>query len=405
MKKGTFLRNLVGNVAALALGLSIAALVAEGAARVLGVGAPAELDPSFDRESHYLMPERTRAHLYGGGDEEPLKVAIIGDSFTVGQANQWYDAFPARLERLLNLNDGVRPVRVTAYARKGMSTADQRRFLYPAIEEGTDLMILAIFLNDTEDVTDPELDEWKRRMYVRPLEGWKLTLAKRSRAVSWLYQRWEMARCHRAQIEFTAHCFDKAYRGWGRFSDAVARFGKVTRQAEVPLVAVVFPPMAHLDPERYPYDYAHDQIEEELTLREIPFLDLRPTFVGRDTRRMAAYPGIDAHPSEIGHRLAAHEIFRYLLREQYLPLDYVPRRSTLERRSDWLLQVRRMRSIAFVDEVERSEVKADDPKPKKWRKALRARRRAAAQNGAAPAAEATPAPAQEPDQQPSGGTQ
>lgn len=391
-------RAILGNLAALGVGLAVAGLISEGVARWRGVGGPAGLDPAFDREAVYVLPEASRASPYAAGAEDPLKVAVIGDSFTVGQANQWYDAFPARLERLMNLNDGVRPVQVVAYARKGMSTADQRRFLFPAIRDGADLILLAVFLNDTEDAMDPEIHEWKARLRPRVPAGWRLALLKRSRSLSWLYQRWELARCHRAQLEFTAYCFDEAYRGWGRFSDAVARFGSVTRAEGVPLVAVVFPPMAHLAEGVYPYDYAHEKIEAKLAENDIPFLDLRPVFVGRDTQRIAAYPGIDAHPSEIGHRLAAHEIFRYLIREGYLHRSYIPRRFEVERESDWLLQVRQMRSVAFVDEVEVSPVEDEFPAPKRTRGGKRKRRaeRAAAAAGEPVATDPSPAAADAP---------
>ena len=45
------------------------------------------------------------------------------------------DAYPARLERLLNLNEGTRPAQVRVYAASGTSTESQRGFVLRALRE------------------------------------------------------------------------------------------------------------------------------------------------------------------------------------------------------------------------------------------------------------------------------
>lgn len=102
-----------------AAGLAMPLVALELVLRLTGAGGPATHGVSFDRERFHYLPEPERANpwLAGVGKEgEVLTLAVVGDSFAVGQGVDWDDALPARLERLLNLNAGVPPADVRAFA-------------------------------------------------------------------------------------------------------------------------------------------------------------------------------------------------------------------------------------------------------------------------------------------------
>ena len=337
------LRTATQRLALVLFGLTLALLLAEGFLRLLGVGRPAELGPTFDRADVLFHPTARQEHPWTRDVEDPFRIAVIGDSFTVGETNHWYDAYPARLERLLNLNDGVRPVEVQSYARKGSATLEQVRLLNESLRRGTDLVIVGIFLNDSEWYADPELVLFRERRMPRIPEGWKGALLRTSRALGWTFHRFELMRCAQERRAYMAHIFDREYEGWRRFERALDLFVRGTDQANVPLVAVIFPTMAAL--ENYPDRAAHIQIAEALAYRGVPTLDLLDTFTGTSDARMAAFPGIDAHPSEIAHRVAADAIFRYLINAKHIDAGYQPQKAYVERREEaWLNLTRRMLS-------------------------------------------------------------
>ena len=90
------------------------------------------------------------------------------------------------------------------------------------------------------------------------------------------------------------------------------------------MLAVIFPGMSQLDPEQYPFRFAHERIRAVLEEESIPHLDLLETFLGKSEVRMSAYPGGDAHPSEIAHRIAAETIFEHLLETGMIDPAYRP---------------------------------------------------------------------------------
>ena len=291
---------LVGRLLLLLAATLVGLLLAEGMVRLAGVAGPPASDSRYDRSVLVATPEPERAHPWVPPGNDPFRLAVIGDSFAAGVSNLQQSAFPAQLERLLNLNADARPVEVLRLARAGTNTQDQRGFLYKSRELGADMILLAVFLNDTEMIGDPELAAWRERIQPRRRVGDANRWLRRSHLATWLYQRYEMARAKREQEAYMHYLFDPEYRGWLRFVNSIEHFREKCAEWEIELAVVIFPPMAALDPEVYPYRFAHERIRAVLRERDIVHFDLLQTFLGKAPQRMAAYPAIDAHPSEIG---------------------------------------------------------------------------------------------------------
>ena len=88
-----------------------------------------------------------------------------------------------------------------------------------------------------------------------------------------------------------------------------------------PLFAVVFPLLDFPIDGGYPFKKLHEQILAMLSARGISALDLQSAFAGVDVRRLQLVPGRDSHPNEIGHRIAAEAIYRWLREQGGLPRD------------------------------------------------------------------------------------
>ena len=113
--------------------------------RVAGLGKPIEeQDSNFDRSPVTFYQAESRQHPWTRDPTNVLKIAVIGDSFSNAHSLQYDDTYGLRLERLLNLNDGVKPAEVRLYAKGGTSTYMQIPFLEEAFEWRPDIVILGI---------------------------------------------------------------------------------------------------------------------------------------------------------------------------------------------------------------------------------------------------------------------
>ncbi|MEZ5332134.1 MAG: GDSL-type esterase/lipase family protein [Thermoanaerobaculia bacterium] len=329
---------------ALVLGGLLVPLVAlEVALRIAGTSRAVELGPDFDRPDSLFVwqPPRANPWLRANPGREPFRIAVIGDSFTVGQGVRWDDAYPARLERWLNFNAGVPPVDVLVYARLGTSTRDQLRFFQEALDEEPDLLLLGLFLNDPERHSDPMLGVWRERMVPRAATGALGTLTRVSRATAWIWTRWERFRAARAGERYYRFLYSPENSGWQPFVEALGIFAEGSRRAGVPLAVVIFPGMGTLGPD-YPHRFAHQRLHEVLDPLEVPYLDLLPVFADKNPTRMAVLPGVDHHPSEIAHRLAAETILAWLFEEKLVPAVYRPRAREDGQHDEWRRVVERL---------------------------------------------------------------
>lgn len=348
--KGTGRRPLQA-LALLLAGLLLPLAALEVALRL--AGAPGELDlgPDFDRPDTLFAWQGDRANPWLHAPHargESFRLAVIGDSFTVGQGVRWDDAYPARLERWLNFNDGVEPVDVMVFAREGTSTREQLRFLDRALAAEPDLVLLGLFLNDPERPGDPEVAAWRERMLPRAPTGAVAAVARASRAAAWIHARWERVRATRAGMGYYRFLYSPENSGWRPFVEALEIFAARCRQEGVPLAVVLFPGMGYLGPD-YPHGFAHDALRDLVEPLDVAYLDLLPAFADKNPTRMAVLPGVDHHPSEIAHRLAAETILHWLLDEGLLPARYRPADSDGGQHEEWRALAARLSGAPEAD--------------------------------------------------------
>ena len=308
----------------------------------------------FDRPLVFFQPQPQRRRP-PGPRRKRLDIAVVGDSFTVGEGVQWDDAYPARLERLLNLNADVPPAHVTVLAESGTSTVTQIGRVRRALARRPDLLLLGVFLNDTEDHRSGDLDRLREGILPQVPSGWRLAVLRRSALLRWAYHRYEGVRAWHQVQRYYRELYDPEYSGWQKFTGALAEISELAERRGVPLRAVVVPAMVSLDPDRYLFREQHRKIAGALEEAGIPALDLLDDFLGTSDLRVAAWPEIDGHPSEIGHRIAAEAIFRYLLDTGSIPAGYRPAAGILIERRSSLYKARRMKTPVAI---------ADQPRPR-----------------------------------------
>ena len=172
--------------------------------------------------------------------------------------------------------------------------------------------------------------------------GWWV---RRSRVAYWLNLKREAVRTRRAHLDYYARLYDPAYSGWVRFQEAVGAFQSRCREAEVPLVALVFPMLSwDLNRGDYPFRYVHEAIGRELKAHDVASIDLFSLFQGKASVRLEVIPRIDGHPNEIAHRIAADTLFRTLLEQGILDASYIPEH-TMGQEAHWEEMRKKMQSV------------------------------------------------------------
>jgi lysophospholipase L1-like esterase len=303
-------------------------VVAEIAMRMLSAepGFHARKAKYFDRGPNFYHPEPARLHPWAAEHPDPLRIAVIGDSITAGASVNPLDTYPRQLERLLNMNDSVRPAQVDVYAAGGTTASQQLRFLEQALGKAPDVVLLGICLNDAEDANRAEeYRGWRAEAVMREPEGISGFLAAHSRAYHWVYEKSEMLRSRRKTIAYYRKLYEPSYSGFRALRDALQRFDAECEKQDAPFIAFIFPNVGDpLTEKQYSFHFAHEAIGGILTEMEIPHFDLWPAYRGMNPVRMQVIPGVDGHLSEIAHRVAADAIFRYLLFRGVIDPVYVP---------------------------------------------------------------------------------
>lgn len=257
-----------------------------------------------------------------------FRIVVVGDSMTFGPELQVHDAFPARLEKLLNLNASATRIEVINAGVSGFSSADQVRTVRTMLAYEPDLFILQVTLND------PEFEPFRarhRRSAAPEATVWDNVRA-RWRTLNFIDKRIKNTRSFSFYIEYHKNLF-RDPKHWNHFRTAIERIKLIAANSEVPLVATLIPMFNFPFEERYPFHEEHEKIAKLMKELTIPFVDTLRIFRDIPPERLQILPGRDSHPNEIAHRMIAEELYRKLRRWERIPAYHVIQRQRRQRHS------------------------------------------------------------------------
>jgi lysophospholipase L1-like esterase len=291
----------------------------------------------YDRPKFYYLAEQSysmQGQLHGV-DKNPnaFRIAVVGDSYTFAPYMQFDDTFSARLERMLNLNTTEKKGEVLNYGVPRYSTSHEVAVVKRAVQqEHADAVLLEITLND------PELKPYRPQGMI--IEKNRFGALITNDHENWLFHYWKTlgfvaARLHNSQThreykEYFLKLFEDK-KGMKVYTDSLIEIRDICKAANVPLVAVVFPLFGIPLDQTYPFFPIHEKTHAILKELGIPSLDLFKPFEGVPHDRMQVMPGEDFHPNEIAHRMAAEELYRFLLVQNIIPKDLQIRKIFHER--------------------------------------------------------------------------
>jgi hypothetical protein len=275
-------------------------------------------DPAAQTMQDYRYPDPKQA--------SDFRIAAIGDSFTFAPFMQFTDTYVKRLETMLNLSkSGKGKLEFINYGVPAYSTSHEVAVTERALKAGADIILLQITLNDPEikHHTPAGLREnMEDRFGPLKLTGWIGRAANRWRTLHLILTRLHNSKTHRAYIDYFQGLYNDPHT-WNPFVQSVKNLVKLPRDANKPIVAVVFPLFGLPMDKSYPFYEIHSKVIDLLNSLKVPNIDLSEIYRGIPLERLQVIPGGDRHPNEIAHRMAAEAIYLWLERLNIIPEHFL----------------------------------------------------------------------------------
>jgi lysophospholipase L1-like esterase len=310
-----------GEVALLAASVAGFLVLAEGVARLRGLGDPAPtgyapvITPVTSatplNSRGYRDRERTAAKPPG-----TRRVLCLGDSFAWGSGVHFDDALPQRLERGLNEPRRGAVWEVVNLARPGMNTVDEApQLVNEGLAYDPDIVVLAYCLNDSEDAREREAraKAQAERRLARKKEGPRPpAFFDRFALYRFLHRRLSATAENRRRIQGYQAGYAADAPGWVAGQEALRDMARRCRDRRVPFVVTIFPLFGNPLDERYPFTEIHAKVAAAGSAAGATVVDLLPAYRGLRWEVLVVNGPLDEHPNEIAHRIAADTLLEAL---------------------------------------------------------------------------------------------
>jgi hypothetical protein len=246
------------------------------------------------------------------------RILGLGDSYLYGQGVRREDTCLARLPALISGHTEA-ALEVLNTGLPGANTAVELQVLEEwGLAQQPDLVLVHFVLNDVEP------SAW--RASGPKVECFHGIQAARQGEWSWLREHsalfdlfetrvlGELRGRRYNQWMIESYMADSA--NWAEVTGALAGIERLCREAQVPLVVVIFPFYVQLDGD-YPFQPIHDLVTAHCEALGVAVLDLRSAYAAFEGPELWVHP-VDQHPNEQGHEIAAIRIAEYLVAQRAL---------------------------------------------------------------------------------------
>ena len=314
--------------------LVVAAVLGEGALRVLGVGIPTRPEwvepltgelrgPAYRPGGtlYYRYPSDPRGafdpdgavvgHINALGLRGPecelakrpgtTRVAVLGDSFTLGIGVRDEDSLPARLERALGRPD----IEVLNFGVSATQTVEHVRYLEGyALGFEPDVVVLVYFLNDAERDSTIQYLSVPHAFVTLRRHSWLANATVG--ALERVLLRGELLAHYRAGYEEHSE-------SWRLVRDELRRAKALLDRKGIAFVVAIHPVLMDLQRGRYPFSAIHEQLAETCRAERIDVVDLLDALAGQRASDLWVHPN-DQHPNELAHARSAELLAEHLRR-------------------------------------------------------------------------------------------
>ncbi len=229
------------------------------------------------------------------------RVAMFGDSFTLGEGVRRGDIFPDRVERLLSA--AGRQAEVLNFGVNGYDavyTLALMEQMVPAFRP--DLVVFNFFLNDVSieafHALGMDLDAAERR--------WSAWLHSPSRGVSFVARRL-MSRYRDRRTMAAYRALYGPGEAWDVLRLVLLRMRNLAAANGASFTVALLPDFSGWSGGRYRLRWLHDQLGGFLASAGVGVVDLADAFDGLDISTLQVHP-CDPHPNELAHRVIADRL-------------------------------------------------------------------------------------------------
>jgi lysophospholipase L1-like esterase len=243
-----------------------------------------------------------------------FRIAVIGDSITMGHGVEEEQTYVARVERALN-ETGPGRYELLNLGVSGMNIHHSvKRLIHLGLDYEPDLIVYGFTLNDIEGPAYVANTPEDQRAYLRLLGRFADSRSALLRAL-WprlvnLRSAWRpLPGSYEATLE--RNYFQRP-RAWAQVARGLDRLAAIGRQRDVCVVVLVHPAVARLRM-GHPFTRFYDHVQAEAEARGLFAVQAWPYFRGRDAARLR-FNVVDSHPNAEGHRLLAEALLDGLRR-------------------------------------------------------------------------------------------
>lgn len=229
------------------------------------------------------------------------KIVVVGDSIEAWRDIAPRDLYPRRLESLLNDRPGRPRLQVVNLAVTGYSLHQKVLMLkYRGLEWKPRAMVVGYCLNDP--IPAGELLAYFRNDSPRRFE-----LA----SLSFVNARVRLL-MNRVGLDFYRQIHLPEGESWRGVLADLRRLSELKREHGVPVVVVLFPLMTDTALQ-YPWLDIHTRLAQAARGEGLDFIDLLDVYAAAGLKNVRAD---NVHPNELGHELAARELFKAMTNEK-----------------------------------------------------------------------------------------
>ncbi len=261
--------------------------------------------PYVTSKEGYRIPDGSM-HVNGGNENAILG---LGDSFTFGRGVKYEDIYLSLLQRLLDQHGYKLNIKNCGIAGANLPEIFET-YLSESFPKTPPLVIYGFVLNDFGLPMRPFGEDFIDRKN----GGYHFSYARK---ISSLYN----LICHliekRRLHNITLNAYREAFRGPNakKNFEILKKLDGEIKARNGKLIIVLFPLFYDFD--HYPFHEMHGKISSFCKKEGIALLDLFPVFSRYNAEDLWANP-TDQHPNEIAHRIAAQEIYDFLVQNKLL---------------------------------------------------------------------------------------
>ncbi len=224
---------------------------------------------------------------------ETVRILLLGDSYTLGAGVRESDTFGSKLEQLLNKSaSSSKHYELINCGVSGYGTREERLLYETRVKKyQPDIVLLSIVTND-----DMSFQEEVRKGYSNRDVG-----------------KLEEVSCVWARVQNYHH--RRPFPDFEKCINEIRRLQDDIQKENARLAVVIFrddPDFKGVTEVGKAWNQLNHLVPSAVAGSNVPVLDVGPALFQNHKRDDLMVHDIDAHPNEIAHEIAAHQIFRFL---------------------------------------------------------------------------------------------